>query len=178
MIALDNRRYESVGKHIICDPDKCTGCQLCMYACSFRYTSTFSPLKSMINVVNFHPLLNIAVACQHCKDADCVRVCPVRALSQSAEKGLIIVDQEKCTGCGWCVEACAYGAMKLDVNKVISFTCDLCDGEREPLCMKWCPTEALERGDLENFRGKIKAYIEKHALSEYPEIKRWINADE
>ena len=102
----------------------------------------------------------------------------MRALSQSAEKGLIIVDQEKCTGCGWCVEACAYGAMKLDVNKVISFTCDLCDGEREPLCMKWCPTEALERGDLENFRGKIKAYIEKHALSEYPEIKRWINADE
>ena len=165
----------SVGKHIICDPDKCTGCQLCMFACSFRYARKFSPMKSMIHIVTFHPLFNIAVACQHCKEPDCVRVCPTEALSQCGQTGRINIDKDKCSGCGWCVKACPYGAMSLDVDSKLAFTCDLCEGEDRRLCLEFCPSGALREGNFEEFQATLEAYINKGKLWEISEIERWIN---
>lgn len=175
MTLQKSSKHENVGKYIICGPEKCTGCELCVYVCSFKHAKSFGSKKSMIQVAHFHPLLHIAVACQHCKDPDCVRVCPTEALSQSEETGVIQVDQEKCTGCGWCAEACPYGAMDLDADTLIAFTCDLCEGEEQPACIESCPGEALEKGNLKTFREKVNDYIEKHQLSEYPEMKRWLN---
>jgi len=175
-LAKQRESNESVGKHIICDPEKCAGCQLCTFACSFRYTSSFSPMKSMIRVITFHPLLNIAVACQHCKKPDCVRVCPTVALSQFEETGRIIIDKDKCTGCGWCVKACPYGAMSLDVDTKLAFTCDLCEGEERPLCIELCPSDALREGNLKEFRLSLEAYVNKGKLWEFTEVERWINA--
>lgn len=175
MTAKGNGQFESVGKHIVCDAEKCTGCELCVYACSFRYGKSFSSMKSMIKVVHLHPLLHLAVSCYHCKDPDCLRVCPTKALSQSEEIGVIQIDREKCTACGWCVKACPYGAMDLDADKLIVFTCDLCDGEERPVCIEWCSNEALEKGDLKTFREKVNAYIEKSKLAEYPEMKGFLN---
>ena len=67
---------------------------------------------------------------------------PKDALEQSIESGVIIIDTDKCNGCGWCIEACDFGTISLDAeNKVVNI-CDLCDGE--PKCVEWCPEEALE----------------------------------
>lgn len=86
--------------------------------------------------------MNLAVACRHCEDASCVAACPRDALEQSEEKGVIMVDEEKCTGCGWCDEACDYGAIQLHPERKVVYVCDLCEGE--PKCVEWCPEEALD----------------------------------
>jgi Fe-S-cluster-containing dehydrogenase component len=71
-----------------------------------------------------------------------VAACPRDALRQSDETGIILVDDDKCNGCGWCIEACDYGAIQLHPETKKVFVCDLCDGE--PQCVEWCPEEALD----------------------------------
>jgi len=64
-----------------------------------EHEKTFNPAKSRIRVVRLNPFLNLAVACRLCEDAPCVAACPRDALSQSKERGTILVDEEKCNGC-------------------------------------------------------------------------------
>jgi carbon-monoxide dehydrogenase iron sulfur subunit len=129
-------------KFVSGDPAKCIGCCVCEYACSMKHEDTYNPTKSRIRAIRLNSFVNLAVACRLCEDSPCVAACPRDALRQSDERGNIIVDEDKCNGCGWCIEACDYGAIQLhpDTRKV--FVCDLCDGE--PQCVEWCPEEALD----------------------------------
>lgn len=63
-------------------------------------------------------------------------------MEQSEKTGIILVDEEICNGCGWCVEACEFGAIQLHPKTRAAFVCNLCDGE--PQCVEWCPEEALD----------------------------------
>ena len=130
-------------KFVTADPDKCVGCQVCEYVCSMTKDKVFNPLKSRIRVVRINQLANLAVTCRLCEDPPCVAACPRDALTQS-ETGVIIVDKDKCNGCGWCIEACDYGAIMLHPENKIVYVCDLCKEKGEPQCVKWCPEEALE----------------------------------
>lgn len=136
MAAIPARKFVSA------DPDKCVGCSVCEYACAFEKEKAFNPLKSRIRTVRLHPLINLAVTCRLCEDAPCVAACPRDALEQSEETGVILVDDDKCNGCGWCIEACDYGAVTLHPEKRVVVICDLCDGD--PKCIEWCPEEALD----------------------------------
>jgi len=129
-------------KFVSADPDKCVGCCVCEYACSFEKEKAFNPVKSRIRVVRLAPVINMSVTCRLCEDAPCVTACPREALTQSKETGVIMVDQDKCNGCGWCIEACDYGAIMLHPDKKVVFVCDLCEGD--PKCVEWCPEEALD----------------------------------
>jgi len=80
-----------------------------------------------------------AIACRMCEDAPCVNSCPRNALRQAQETGIIIVDENRCNGCGWCFGACSFGAIAFHPTKKIVTFCDLCDGE--PECIKYCPFE-------------------------------------
>ena len=91
---------------IRCDPKRCTGCVVCEYACSMEKERTFNPVKSRIRAVRLDTFSNIAVTCRNCEDAPCVAACQRDALTQSSEDKTITVDEEKCNGCGWCIEAC------------------------------------------------------------------------
>jgi Fe-S-cluster-containing hydrogenase component 2 len=128
-------------KFVSADPEKCVGCQTCEYICAFEKDKVFNPLKSRIRVVRLYPD-NLAIACRLCEDAPCVLACPRKALEQSQETGVILIDEKKCDGCGWCIEACEFGAITLHPNKKVVICCDLCDGK--PKCVEWCPEEALE----------------------------------
>jgi TPP-dependent indolepyruvate ferredoxin oxidoreductase alpha subunit len=130
-----------VNQFVSCEPQKCVGCVVCEYACSLEKEKVFNPLKSRIRAIRLDPLSNVAIACRACTEAPCVAACPEKALTQSIETGVVTVDEDKCNGCGWCIEACEYGAITLhpDTQKVI--VCDVCNGE--PECVQFCPEGAL-----------------------------------
>jgi TPP-dependent indolepyruvate ferredoxin oxidoreductase alpha subunit len=130
-----------VSQSVDCDPQKCVGCVVCEYACSAEKENVFNPLKSRIRAIRLDSLSNAAITCKVCKEAPCVAACPEKALTQSSENGIITVSEDKCNGCGWCIEACEYGAITLHPNKQKVIVCDMCNGE--PECVQSCPEGAL-----------------------------------
>lgn len=128
-------------KFIYSDPEKCTGCKICELVCSAVKEDEFNPLLSRIRTVRLDAILNTSLACRLCEDPTCVRVCPRKALSQDEVTGRILVDEDKCSGCGWCIEACEFGVIMLPRDKTHIVICDLCGGE--PKCIEFCPKEAL-----------------------------------
>jgi len=125
--------------------DKCVGCRICEYVCSLQKDKVFNPTRSRIRVVRIYPTTNASLTCRLCEDAPCVIACPRKALTQSEETGVILVEDDLCNGCGWCFEACDFGAITLDPEKKVVRICDLCiDREAGPICVEWCPEEALE----------------------------------
>jgi len=139
------KRLNSSGisrKFIAADPRKCTGCGLCEYVCSLEKEGFPNPAFSRIRVIRLSPLLNTALACRFCEDPPCVYACPRKALRQSDEGNMIIVEEELCDGCGWCIQACPYGGIIMKPGENIVAVCDLCGGE--PKCLDLCPEEALE----------------------------------
>lgn len=143
-------------KFVDVDPDKCIGCGICELICSFEKTKRkiFNPTRSRISVLRLHPTINIALTCQTCEKAPCVKACPRNALMQSRENGVIIVNEARCNGCSWCIKACEYGAITIDPEKKVVMVCDLCEGRKgigvwpgrkiaRQACIEWCPEEAL-----------------------------------
>jgi carbon-monoxide dehydrogenase iron sulfur subunit len=127
------------------DPDKCVGCRICEYVCSMEKNKTFNPTRSRIRVIRIYPYTNASLACRLCEDAPCVVACPRKALTQSEDNGVIHVDEDKCNGCGWCIEACDFGAITLNPDTKVVEMCDICEGrDGGPACVEWCPEEALE----------------------------------
>ena len=130
-------------EHVHVDVNKCTGCRVCEYACSMEKYKVFNPSKSRIRVVRMYPHTNAAITCKSCQDVPCVLACPRKALTQSEENGVILVNEELCDGCGWCVASCEIGAIALDPKPTVRI-CDLCNGrEGGPACIEWCPEDAL-----------------------------------
>jgi Fe-S-cluster-containing dehydrogenase component len=97
----------------------------------------------------------MALTCRLCDYAPCIRACPHNALTQSEKNGVIIVDEGRCSGCGWCIEACKYGSITVDPVKKIAMACDLCEGRKgigvfpgrkivSQACIEWCPEGALD----------------------------------
>jgi carbon-monoxide dehydrogenase iron sulfur subunit len=153
-------------KFVSADPDKCVGCGVCEYACSMTKEKVFNPLKSRIRVVRLHPLVNMSITCRLCEDPACVAACPREALKQSEENGTIMVDEEKCNGCGWCIEACDYGAITLHPEKKVVFLCDLCKDKEKPQCIAWCPEEALDLETSETLSQKARITAVKKLFQE------------
>ena len=137
-----------VNQSITCDNDKCVGCDICEYACSFEKEKVFNPLKSRIRSVRINQTLNTAVTCKACINAPCIKACPEEAITQSKETGTIVLDESKCKGCDWCIEACKYGAITRHPTTCKAMVCDTCGGD--PKCIPACPESALSLGGKSN----------------------------
>jgi Fe-S-cluster-containing hydrogenase component 2 len=138
---LGIRRQELASLHLTSDSRKCTGCRICELTCSEIKKKLYNPKRALIRVVRIPPGFNVAVACLLCDKHPCVTSCPKNAL-EADNSGRIIVNEERCSGCGWCIQACEFGAILPDLEKGVVAVCDLCGGD--PECIKTCPEEALE----------------------------------
>jgi tetrathionate reductase subunit B len=89
--------------------------------------------------------------CNHCEEAPCVQVCPVGATFVT-DDGAVLVDEEYCIGCGYCIQACPYGARWFDPAKHVARKCTFCYHRlargKVPACVEVCPTSARLFGDL------------------------------
>lgn len=122
--------------YIKINPEKCTGCESCVLACSFAHSNKFS-LRARVHIHKLHSKkLFVPVICQNCDNAPCVRVCNEGALIQQEKKGIVLFIPEKCTGCRKCEKVCPYGAIIFNEETNIIEKCDLCGGD--PECVKTC----------------------------------------
>lgn len=46
--------------------------------------------------------------CNHCLNAPCITACPRKSLYKREEDGIVLLDQERCRGYRYCVQACPY----------------------------------------------------------------------
>ena len=103
--------------------------------------------------------------CNHCYKSPCVQVCPVGATFESPE-GVVLVDENYCIGCRYCVQACPYGCRYVHPVKKIVDKCTLCyhrlKKDMDPACMINCPTKARFSGDLNDPDSKISEFIRTH----------------
>jgi formate dehydrogenase iron-sulfur subunit len=122
--------------------------------------------------------------CKHCTHAACLDVCPTGALFRT-EFGTVVVQEDVCNGCGYCVPACPFGVIDrrhlprspadppaeilgLQLGKREdgrAWKCTLCydrlKGGHEPACAKACPTESIQFGPLDELRERAGKRLEK-----------------
>jgi formate dehydrogenase iron-sulfur subunit len=96
--------------------------------------------------------LMMSDVCKHCARAGCLEACPTGALFRT-EFGTVVVQQDICNGCGYCVPACPFGVVELDLHDGKAHKCTLCydrlKGGLEPACAKSCPTNSIQFGPLD-----------------------------
>jgi Fe-S-cluster-containing hydrogenase component 2 len=124
------------------DRKACTTCMSCVVVCSERHTGTSAPSRSRVRIwVDVLDGECDAAYCRQCADAPCAAACPVEAISFDKALRAWLLDEELCTGCGACVDACPFDAIWLDTTSGMAIKCDLCSGVAR--CVEICPSNAL-----------------------------------
>jgi formate dehydrogenase iron-sulfur subunit len=106
--------------------------------------------------------------CKHCTHAACLDVCPTGALFRT-EFGTVVVQDDICNGCGYCVPACPFGVIDRRIgdehtrNVGIAQKCTLCydrlGAGHTPACAQACPTESIQFGDVDELRARAAARV-------------------
>lgn len=162
---------------MLIDVSTCSGCSACSMACKYQNATPAGMYwtKVIHGEEGRYPDVRqtvLPIACQHCTNAPCVRVCPTGA-SHYDENGNVQIDYDKCIGCRMCMGACPYSARTFnweepayavdfplgdfDAPKHIAGVVEKCTfcanrlarGE-EPACMEHCPGRARYWGDLDD----------------------------
>ncbi len=144
-------------KNIFVDLKYCIGCRACEVAC--KQENNIPVGIKWINVVKIGPRIVedklqmdfVPMRCRHCAKPPCVDACPETAISKRPD-GIVLIDQELCTGCMVCAEACPFGSIQLNPETKSAQKCTLCvhlvDAGREPACVHTCPSKCLYFGDI------------------------------
>ena len=157
------------------DLSRCIGCNTCAVACK---VSNNLPKDVWWNVVHTEgrdfadtskgtyggemQLSWLPVNCMHCENAPCQQVCPTHA-TYTTDSGVVLVDEEKCIGCKYCMAACPYG-VRIQIEKTgVIEKCRFCwDGEKPgnpPACVGTCISGARVFGDLDDPESDISREI-------------------
>ncbi len=107
--------------------------------------------------------------CKHCTHAGCLDVCPTGAIIRT-EFGTVVIQEDVCNGCGYCVVACPFGVINEryqtdDQHRGTMGKCTLCYDRlkigEEPACAKACPTESIQFGNVEELRGRAERRLQQ-----------------
>ncbi|MFF5232816.1 4Fe-4S dicluster domain-containing protein [Dactylosporangium sp. NPDC000521] len=118
--------------------------------------------------------LMMSDVCKHCTHAACLDVCPTGALFRT-EFGTVVVQEDICNGCGYCIPACPYGVIDQRKEDGRAWKCTLCydrigDG-LTPACAKACPTESIQYGPLSELRERAGRRVEQLHAAGVPEAR-------
>jgi Fe-S-cluster-containing dehydrogenase component len=102
--------------------------------------------------------------CNHCRNSVCSQVCPVGASYQTVD-GLVFVDEQRCVGCAYCVQACPYGTRFINPRTHVADKCTLCYHRitvgLPPACVLVCPTGSRMYGNLNDRQSELQAILHR-----------------
>jgi len=142
----------------VIDVARCIDCRACQVACSVENQVPLDHTRIWVQdlgVLGEFPALKRAFVpynCMHCDKPPCTEVCVAAATYKDPATGLVLVDQEACIGCGFCVDACPYNARYLDQRRGVVDKCNACQQRLErgqqPTCVATCLGSSRLFGDL------------------------------
>lgn len=187
----------------VIDVHRCIGCHTCSIACKVENNLPEGMLwnrtvtdggESMDTPAGVWPNVKkdyFTIACQHCENPACVKVCPVGATYKDPETGVVRQDYDKCIGCRMCMSACPYTGVRSfnweEPKSEVGFAtgdkdvpphqkhtvekCTMCwhrlaRGE-QPACMELCPGRARYWGDLNDPNSEVSQLL---ATREYKQL--------
>ncbi len=176
---------------MVVDLRKCIGCHSCVVACKSEHNTPTGIFQTDVLEKELGKFPNavrvfLPVLCNHCEEPTCVEVCPSQATSKR-EDGVVMIDFEKCIGCGACVEHCPYHARVLvqdnrtlfpdgktvfekpvhqKIPGKVALKCDFCffrlEKGKQPACVEVCPTTARVFGDVGDPNSTVSGLIQKY----------------
>jgi benzoyl-CoA reductase subunit BamC len=170
MVIVKGDKKKKTVKTIRIDVDKCNGCRACEVICSaFHATPKYSsnnPARSRIRVIR-DPLRDVYV--------------PVYAgeytVAECAGRDKYTIDGKEYDECAFCRASCPSRDEFKEPDSGLPLKCDMCEGEDEPLCVKWCITDALtveereeeveedqEEGEQEEMEIGLESLADRHGL--------------
>lgn len=182
---------------MVIDLSRCVGCHTCATACKMSNNVPMGMLWNRV-LINGQDVLDgaegtypnltrqyVPLACQHCENPACMKVCPTGATYKD-ENGRVEIDYDKCIGCRFCMAACPYNARVFNWSEPdhdpdfqtgfrdvpirqrgVMEKCTLCkercdaDPSNEPMCVVCCPAGARVYGDLDDPDSEISQIVAK-----------------
>ena len=167
------------------DVARCSACRACMVACKQwhnlpadfstpfegQYQSHKDLTSTTYNLIKMQERVDdkgkfhwdfIKFQCMHCQDPACMKGCPEGAISR-LDSGAVVIDEDKCVGCGYCTTNCPFNVPRVDPDRNKSTKCDLCYDRIEkgmvPSCAKTCTAQAIEFGTIAEMRDLARSRI-------------------
>jgi dimethyl sulfoxide reductase iron-sulfur subunit len=182
---------------MVIDLKRCIGCHTCAVACKsennlpdgiwWNRTLTIGgdEIDTPAGIFPNVQMQFLTLACQHCENPACVKVCPVGATRKDEETGIVIQDYSRCIGCRYCMVACPYNGVrqfnweepkyatgfptgsgvyheKDVVEKCIFCSHRLAQGVL-PFCVEVCPARARHFGDLNDPTSEVSRLLRRRA---------------
>ena len=135
---------------ILVDMSRCIGCKACALSCKFENgvpagVRWINVEDDVINTSDGIRRFSFPMACLHCGEPSCAKVCPTGAITKEPD-GTVQRDSEKCVGCQYCISACPFGQSRFDHVAKKAEKCNLCKDRQArgeaPACTVNCPTKA------------------------------------
>jgi formate dehydrogenase iron-sulfur subunit len=168
----DERKGTTGEKAFLIYPERCIACRACQVACKQWNRLPAEPTTNLGSYENppglsFHTYTQIHFSerktahgiqwlflkrqCYHCTDAACMLICPAPGALSKTDEGFVLLNQDKCIGCKYCVSTCPFEVPQFDPNTRKISKCNFCYDRIakgiQPACAQACPTGAICYGD-------------------------------
>jgi formate dehydrogenase iron-sulfur subunit len=116
--------------------------------------------------------------CKHCEEAGCLEACPTGSIVRT-EVGSVLVQDDVCNGCGYCVVSCPFGVIDRRPKPLPkaggAFKCTFCYDRQKsgltPACAKVCPTESIVFGRLDDLRARANERVRVLQQAGYNDVR-------
>lgn len=136
-----------MGKSIMINIEKCLACKSCEIACAVAHSKSKvlegavkeSPKPQKRVTVEPVGKYGVPIQCRHCEEAPCISVCPTGAIHRPQADSPVLIEQDKCIGCQFCLMICPFGVIDVSRDGKVMIKCDLCFERtnlgQEPACV-------------------------------------------